>query len=344
MSRTTRASSSSWRFRSVTSVYTATVPPSPVLRSLIWIQRPSACTLQDRSARIAMAIEALPDPILLVPVDTADDAAGRRCPDDLLEGNPGFDDVGDAGIELPEPVVAQHQPILGIEQGKSLGDRSDGQRQAFLALSDDQLDALAFGDIGIGGEETATGHRIAANLHHRAVGTGALEGMRLEPARALDTHPHLLLHIAVAVFAPLGVEADEVREMVPGFEAARRKVENFKHSAIEDDDVEARVEQADTLVHAFQGHLQNGRLCGKISPPLLDQIRHDYPSVNRTPAACLPDGYDAFTWICSVTSAMAARYSRIQKSTAPRRPAVISRFPVPPARTGSVHWPAVAAK
>ena len=69
------------------------------------------------------------------------------------------------------------------------------------------------GDVGVGRHEAgAVGQRLAADREHGAVGPLALEVVGLELAREFHARAHLLLDVAGAVLAALGVVAESLLE------------------------------------------------------------------------------------------------------------------------------------
>ena len=113
----------------------ATAPPSVVLRSLIRIQRSLAAMGHLFPARGAVAGKALRHPRLDPAPCLLDQAALGGAADDRLERRPRHHQVGHAGIEqIAIAAVAQHQPVVPVEQGEALGDALDRVDQTLPGL------------------------------------------------------------------------------------------------------------------------------------------------------------------------------------------------------------------
>ena len=151
-------------------------------------------------------------------------------------------DVDLATLDIPVP-----QPVVGA---------LDRQSVALLALAQRPLGAAALGDVGVGGHKLAARDGLSPDLDDRAVGTRALEAVRLEPARQRHPLGDLRLCVAGAVLGALSVEAEEVLQRCVTVEKARRKLQQLEKPLVEGRDIEVAIDHRDALVHVLQGHLE----------------------------------------------------------------------------------------
>ncbi len=159
--------------------------------------------------------------------------------------------------------------------------RGAGARQFAGALGDALLQRLVRarevlfgaaerGDVGEGRDETATGHRVAADLDHGAVRERALGQMRRARTHLRQPPLHARVDVAGA--------GEPAREVVPhqlGHRPADRQQavgigEQFGVAAVPRDHVERRVDHADALAHVLQRRLEHALVEAQVLAGLAD--------------------------------------------------------------------------
>src|SRR5262249_44264656 len=108
-----------------------------------------ALTVQERSLWVVMQFKSLLDPLFVSVGNTRNDATLGHGPSDLLERDPRHNDIGKTGVKLPEAVVADHQPVFGIEQKEALRDALEGVGQLLAGLRNLAEVALLDFDRGV---------------------------------------------------------------------------------------------------------------------------------------------------------------------------------------------------
>ena len=109
--------------------------------------------LEQRLARIAMQREALAEPAFALPPRVGNEAVLDGVADDLLEGRAGFRRPVAMVEQLGIFVIAEHEPVVLVEQREAFRDGLDGVGQALLALGERLLlGGLARGDLAPGAD------------------------------------------------------------------------------------------------------------------------------------------------------------------------------------------------
>ena len=147
-----------------------------------------------------------------------------------------------------------------VPVGKRPREAVDHQAHQTLALLQRQLGLLALGDVGVGGDKAAVGHRRTLHLDGQAIRPNALESMRhrRQPCR-VDNGLHGLVDVAVPVpvLAALGVVADEVLETgLRRFEQFIRKAQQLAVLRVRCHQFQVAVEHAEAARQVLQdaGH------------------------------------------------------------------------------------------
>src|SRR5690606_40612683 len=88
------------------------------------------------------------------------------------------------------------------------------------------------------------GQGLAAHLDHRAIGAHALEHVRRAGPHVLDALADVLLDVALAQLAALGVVADQVRHRTADVEHADRIAEHVLVAAVPGHQAHVRIDHA----------------------------------------------------------------------------------------------------
>jgi hypothetical protein len=105
--------------------------------------------------------------------------------DDLLEGVARLHQVGAQGVQRAVGLIAHHQPIVGIEEGKGVFEGVDGATQHRVDVPHLGFGLAALADVGVGEDRAATRHRGAADLQRLAVGPHKLKALHRRHVRLL---------------------------------------------------------------------------------------------------------------------------------------------------------------
>jgi hypothetical protein len=161
----------------------------------------------------------------------------------------------------------------------------DAPLEALLRLEQGLLRALVLGDVRVGRDVAAVRHRLAADLVDAAVAPLALERVRRAGAQVREAAGDLLLRLAGAEFAALGVEADQVGRRATDVDDPVGVVEHLEIAAVPGDQLQVRVDHADALRDVLHRRLQQlaaeVELLRGLVEELGDLVHLDAPATER---------------------------------------------------------------
>ena len=214
-------------------------------------------------------------------------------------------------VLLPEPVRRQ--------RGQAA--------EALLAVAQRALGARALGDIRVQRDEAARRQGPAGDLKDRAVRSLAHEVVGLEAARLRHARLDLLLGVAGAVVATLGVEADQDIERRARHTQRIRIVEQFAEAAVDDHQTQFAVEDADAGVHRLEHALEHAvglaqRLFG--GQRFGDVARHAHVAAEA--AVFVERRHAAGTEAAPLSAGVAAAVAKVEEAP-PRLQRLLVRLP-----------------
>ena len=118
--------------------------------------------------------------------------------------------------------------------------------------------ALLLGDVLIGVDEAATGHRVALDLHHAVILAIAHVAVRLAVADGIQQLVDVLFGVARAVFAVVGVVAEDAIDGRADPDQVVREAEHVQVALVPHHQAHVLVDHADALVDVLDGRLQQG--------------------------------------------------------------------------------------
>ena len=131
---------------------------------------------------------------------------------------------------------------------------------ADIVLRADQrlLDALLLGDVLVGVDEAAAGHGVALHLQHAAVLAVAHVAVGLAVADIVEQQLDVLLGVAGAVFAVVGVVAEDLVDGGADPDQVVREAEQLQVALVPHHQAQVLVHHADALVDVLDGGLEQG--------------------------------------------------------------------------------------
>ena len=162
--------------------------------------------------------------------------------------------VADRGEEAALGVVG----VLGLALGgfQQRGALIHALFQRLVGLLELTLRQPRGGDVGIGGDEAAAGHRVAADFHHAAIGEHALGQVRRAGAHEGQASLQGGL-VRAAVRHPLQGPAGELGDRAADLQQLIGKAEYFHVTAIPRDQALFAIDHADPLAHVLQRRFQH---------------------------------------------------------------------------------------
>ncbi len=145
-----------------------------------------------------------------------------------------------------------------VELGQFMGAFGYPLLQAFVGITQGLLGFAERGDVGEAHHKATTGHRVADQLDHPAVGEQPFGGVRTPLAHPVQAPRHMDLRFAWAAQAAFGVVANDVGDRPANADQAVGVVEQFQVAPVPGHQVQVLVDHADALVDVLDGTLQQG--------------------------------------------------------------------------------------
>ena len=169
--------------------------------------------------------------------------------------------VADRREESGLGLVGRFRRALGLGQGdvqlrQFVGPFGDALFQALVGFGQGLLGLAERGDVGEAHDKTATGHRVADQLDHPAVGEQPLRGMRAALAHPVQAPRDMHFGLAGPAQAAFGVVADDIGNRPADADQAVRVIEQFQVTPVPGHQPQGLVDHADALGDVFDGALQ----------------------------------------------------------------------------------------
>ena len=143
-----------------------------------------------------------------------------------------------------------------VELRQFLGSLADPLFQAFVGLGQRLFGFTERGDVGETHDEAATGHRIADQLNHPAVGEQPFGGVRAALTHPVQTTRDMHFRLAGTTQPALGVVANDVGDWPADADQTVRVVEQLQVTSVPGDKLQRLVDHADALGDVFNRALQ----------------------------------------------------------------------------------------
>ena len=145
---------------------------------------------------------------------------------------------------------------LLVGAGQRGGAFSDPRLEHRVVLLDQALIAPLLRDVGPQGHESQIGNRHAANRQNLAIGPRPLRVVGLKGADGSHAFRHQAIDLALAVFAALGVVADEIFEGGAHPDHGLGKIQQAGEGLVPGDELRRRIEYRYALVQQVQTRQQ----------------------------------------------------------------------------------------
>ncbi|MCW0450102.1 hypothetical protein NB706_002936 [Xanthomonas sacchari] len=181
------------------------------------------------------------------------------------------------GVERLQHVVADRGQEAGLGLLRQFGlARALGHAllQGLVGFEQRLLGALVVGDVVVAGDVAAAGQRLAAHLDHLAVAAGAFEHVRGAGAHVRNAAGDLILHLAAAEFAALGVVADQVGDRPADVEHAVGIAEHLLVAPVPRGQAHRRIHHADPGADVLQRGGQDLAVEAQFLPGLVEHRHH----------------------------------------------------------------------
>jgi len=198
------------------------------------------------------------EPILIAAVDVGVGAIRAKV------GHQRRDRVGDQAHLVLTATQRGGDLLVGLQRlaqalvaGLQLG--GAGQHaglQLAVGLAQGQLGATLLGHIGIQGDEAVSRQGLPGDAQHAAIGAHTLDVVRHELAGLVHAGGHGGVNVVFAVFATLGVVADEALERGAHKGQISREIKQLQEGAVPGDQLQISVEHGETLVEQVEPRLQ----------------------------------------------------------------------------------------
>ncbi len=190
----------------------------------------------------------------------------------------GLAEIGGLGLQLGGALRFQ----CG---GQFAGALAHAQFEGFVGVQQGLLDALVIGHVGIGGDVAAAGHRPAAHFKDAAVIAQALEHIGRTLAHEGHALFDMLLDLARAALAALGIPADQIRDRTPDVDHAVGIFQHFQIAPVPRHQTHVGVDHADALRDVFQRRPHQLAVETQLLRGLVQQ-RHHFAQVHAGAAQC----------------------------------------------------------